>query len=112
MIRRPPRSTLFPYTTLFRSGNDNNDPQPQLLRVAYGGGLDFDLRQIPNISYLDLSATWHSWKGLDIRGGVSNLFDRNPPLAPVTIQPGGSPNTYGTYEALGRQLFLAFSAKF
>src|SRR5256885_7032085 len=23
MIRRPPRSTLFPYTTLFRSGVDN-----------------------------------------------------------------------------------------
>src|SRR3712207_8734204 len=22
MIRRPPRSTLFPYTTLFRSGNE------------------------------------------------------------------------------------------
>src|SRR3712207_7065949 len=28
MIRRPPRSTLFPYTTLFRSDgrNDRNDP--------------------------------------------------------------------------------------
>src|SRR3712207_6979782 len=31
MIRRPPRSTLFPYTTLFRSSgcqgqNDNQDP--------------------------------------------------------------------------------------
>src|SRR5256885_10305591 len=24
MIRRPPRSTLFPYTTLFRSPNPNN----------------------------------------------------------------------------------------
>src|SRR5689334_25429150 len=24
MIRRPPRSTLFPYTTLFRSGIDEN----------------------------------------------------------------------------------------
>src|SRR3712207_9398156 len=24
MIRRPPRSTLFPYTTLFRSGIDSN----------------------------------------------------------------------------------------
>src|SRR5437868_13223920 len=24
MIRRPPRSTLFPYTTLFRSGTDNH----------------------------------------------------------------------------------------
>src|SRR5689334_23972009 len=29
MIRRPPRSTLFPYTTLFRS------PEPRLLR-RYG----------------------------------------------------------------------------
>src|SRR2546422_4004018 len=25
MIRRPPRSTLFPYTTLFRSGRDDLD---------------------------------------------------------------------------------------
>src|SRR2546422_1979016 len=25
MIRRPPRSTLFPYTTLFRSSFDNNE---------------------------------------------------------------------------------------
>src|SRR5437660_4614909 len=25
MIRRPPRSTLFPYTTLFRSGSELND---------------------------------------------------------------------------------------
>src|SRR3712207_7585778 len=24
MIRRPPRSTLFPYTTLFRSGEDHH----------------------------------------------------------------------------------------
>src|SRR5688572_30882671 len=24
MLRRPPRSTLFPYTTLFRSGNGSN----------------------------------------------------------------------------------------
>src|SRR2546422_6663486 len=26
MIRRPPRSTLFPYTTLFRSGVDQAEP--------------------------------------------------------------------------------------
>src|SRR2546422_7194171 len=26
MIRRPPRSTLFPYTTLFRSGPARQDP--------------------------------------------------------------------------------------
>src|SRR3712207_9549245 len=27
MIRRPPRSTLFPYTTLFRSPGTDRDPQ-------------------------------------------------------------------------------------
>src|SRR5258708_27618270 len=37
MIRRPPRSTLFPYTTLFRSpkievGPDASDQQPNSLR--------------------------------------------------------------------------------
>src|SRR3712207_7648165 len=31
MIRRPPRSTLFPYTTLFRSGGNRADPPPRLL---------------------------------------------------------------------------------
>src|SRR3712207_7770225 len=29
MIRRPPRSTLFPYTTLFRSGRGPELPDPQ-----------------------------------------------------------------------------------
>src|SRR5258708_13586013 len=28
MIRRPPRSTLFPYTTLFRSGADQSPHRP------------------------------------------------------------------------------------
>src|SRR5260370_21829693 len=28
MIRRPPRSTLFPYTTLFRSGNGRRQLRP------------------------------------------------------------------------------------
>src|ERR1039457_4627576 len=27
MLRRPPRSTLFPYTTLFRSGRKNHEPR-------------------------------------------------------------------------------------
>src|SRR2546425_5920733 len=28
MIRRPPRSTLFPYTTLFRSNSHRFEPKP------------------------------------------------------------------------------------
>src|SRR5258707_12006808 len=31
MIRRPPRSTLFPYTTLFRSSADCGNPEVILL---------------------------------------------------------------------------------
>src|SRR3712207_8523690 len=35
MIRRPPRSTLFPYTTLFRSqaDGDREDAHPEAVRV-------------------------------------------------------------------------------
>src|SRR5690349_23763135 len=29
MTRRPPRSTLFPYTTLFRSGESGHEPPPE-----------------------------------------------------------------------------------
>src|SRR2546427_5670300 len=40
MIRRPPRSTLFPYTTLFRS-QDTATPHPQQREAAPGiSGLD------------------------------------------------------------------------
>src|SRR5687768_17620185 len=53
MLRRPPRSTLFPYTTLFRSGGRDvypdglrraarderhADRQPQVLLRGRGGG--------------------------------------------------------------------------
>src|ERR1035441_5551074 len=39
-MRRPPRSTLFPYTTLFRSGAERPDliPQDQVIAHARGGG--------------------------------------------------------------------------
>src|SRR5947209_15499993 len=34
MIRRPPRSTLFPYTTLFRSSPSASPANAQTIRVA------------------------------------------------------------------------------
>src|SRR3712207_8849102 len=41
MIRRPPRSTLFPYTTLFRSEGDQTQRivQTDLVRVRLSGQL-------------------------------------------------------------------------
>src|SRR2546422_7827042 len=49
MIRRPPRSTLFPYTTLFRSSlgariqREGPLPEPDIVRLAAGvaRGLEF-----------------------------------------------------------------------
>src|SRR5436309_11067675 len=45
MIRRPPRSTLFPYTTLFRSSGvgptETSDAgSPALVRGSQSGGLE------------------------------------------------------------------------
>src|SRR3712207_314511 len=44
MIRRPPRSTLFPYTTLFRSGEDVSRAFPDLVEALdFEGVLDGEL---------------------------------------------------------------------
>src|SRR2546427_6420942 len=41
MIRRPPRSTLFPYTTLFRSTEDLDTDQDVDLLLGGRGGVFF-----------------------------------------------------------------------
>src|SRR5256885_10092992 len=43
MIRRPPRSTLFPYTTLFRSSEFKADDG---IGVLAGGGVEGGLEQL------------------------------------------------------------------
>src|SRR5258708_15039302 len=40
MIRRPPRSTLFPYTTLFRSGSGRAEPKEDRLNVLENASVD------------------------------------------------------------------------
>src|SRR3712207_7504633 len=40
MIRRPPRSTLFPYTTLFRSGAQPYGQSMELYRQGLAGGVE------------------------------------------------------------------------
>src|SRR2546422_7431029 len=45
MIRRPPRSTLFPYTTLFRSGHGSlHVADPQRTKVVASRPLQFRAR--------------------------------------------------------------------
>src|SRR3989449_8447759 len=49
MIRRPPRSTLFPYTTLFRSREEERQAWQRLLRVL-GHELNNSLAPIKSIA--------------------------------------------------------------
>jgi iron complex outermembrane receptor protein len=69
---------------------------------------------IPAYSYLDLTAAWHALSNLEIRAGVTNLLDKDPPVIPsgdITANSGPA-NSYPTYDYLGRQIFVAFTAKF
>src|SRR5256885_11777823 len=67
MIRRPPRSTLFPYTTLFRSGH--RDGEAALL------GDDLDLQPFGLIGELVLAALHLAEQGAgDLAVGVGRPF--------------------------------------
>src|SRR2546427_5559311 len=51
MIRRPPRSTLFPYTTLFRSVHQGDgtaqlfEDEPAVFTLSLHGGANFPFRK-------------------------------------------------------------------
>src|SRR5258708_35808165 len=57
MIRRPPRSTLFPYTTLFRSTTYPNKPIRVVVGYAAGGSVDLVGRVVGDILAKHLNAT-------------------------------------------------------
>src|SRR3712207_7072613 len=66
MIRRPPRSTLFPYTTLFRSGSPAAEEQPEPISVVVQADslLDCDLARdrLRDIADVTPSAWDHGWR--------------------------------------------------
>ncbi|HET9390823.1 MAG TPA: TonB-dependent receptor, partial [Steroidobacteraceae bacterium] len=93
-------------------GLDNNDPDPSLF-ASREGVYDPYNRQLPNISYLDLSASYTIREGISIRAGINNLLDKDPPIVPTDYTGGaGSPNTFPSYDLLGRQAFVGFTARF
>jgi outer membrane receptor protein involved in Fe transport len=90
---------------------DNNSSDPTLHYSTFNG-YDHVNATIPAFNYLDLEATWNVNKIVQIRAGANNLLDKDPPLINTDIVAGGAANTYSTYDLFGRQLFLAFSARF
>jgi outer membrane receptor protein involved in Fe transport len=89
---------------------DNNAPDETLHFATYGA-YSYQPAHIGSYNYIDLALTYHVLKNLEIRGGVNNVTDKDPPVVPVTIQPGGA-NAYSAYDQLGRELFVAFTAHF
>ena len=92
---------------------DNNSGNP-LLHFAEEGAYDQYNARIPGFSYLDLTAVWHVMKQLELRVGVNNVLDKDPPIVPsldITANSGPA-NSFGAYDYLGREVFIAFTAKF
>jgi outer membrane receptor protein involved in Fe transport len=97
---------------------DNNDSDPTLqgaehrdpgtgepLYKAFGA-------KFPSFSYFDLAGTWNATEDIQVRLGINNILDKDPPLGTAEVVGGGAANTYSTYDIMGRQVFLSATAKF
>ncbi|HVN01646.1 MAG TPA: TonB-dependent receptor [Caulobacteraceae bacterium] len=90
---------------------DNNSTQPGLQGSSFGA-FDPNDNILSARNYLDLSGAWRVNTHLTIRGGINNILDQDPPLLSQNIAGIGAPNTYPTYDLLGRQFFVSATAKF
>src|SRR5258708_13424243 len=101
MIRRPPRSTLFPYTTLFRSQPVGNNayrfvqrrwPPDHDLRMDEPGGLGRSLLPDENALAPDRKSTRLNSSHQIISYAVFCLKKKKPPIArPHTLTPPTAP---------------------
>jgi outer membrane receptor protein involved in Fe transport len=97
---------------------DNNDSDPTLSGAEHRDpetgeppykafGAEF-----PTYSYFDLAGTWNATEDIQVRLGINNMLDKDPPLGTVEVVGGGAANTYSTYDIMGRQVFMSVTAKF
>jgi len=87
---------------------EKNSSEPGL---GNGGHETFDAH-LRSVNYLDLSAIWRVREYFSIRAGVNNVLDQDPQIVDSGIVSAGLPNAYPTYDFLGRQIFVGFSAHF
>jgi hypothetical protein len=67
--------------------------------VVFGG-------ELGSRSYFDLAGTWDVNETYSLRLGINNLLDQDPPLVDTLWSGPGTPNAWGPYDALGRQVFF------
>src|SRR3712207_9580533 len=81
MIRRPPRSTLFPYTTLFRSITGGlNDVSLSRAKITWGVEVPWDPE---HVFYVWFDALLNYYTALSFGAGDR---DRTAELWPATLQ--------------------------
>src|SRR2546430_17203783 len=92
MIRRPPRSTLFPYTTLFRSRGIIVSTNGSIAELDMNGSMENgatpDRRRVVGLYYPDMAAPNHQegfliddgeFRQLHVPGSVATqAWDMNP----------------------------------
>jgi len=73
------------------------------------GGVAVD-RQLPSVSYVDISGNYQISDNINVRGGILNLADRIPPVS-VSSGPAnfGNGNTFPTVYDTGRTVFLGIN---
>jgi outer membrane receptor protein involved in Fe transport len=91
---------------------DGNQSNPFLNQ----GTFNTVTQNISSFDYFDLAATYQVRSNLELRAGINNLFDRDPPIVDANIAgPGifGNGNTFpGVYDSLGREFFFGATMKF
>src|SRR5260370_8908647 len=101
MIRRPPRSTLFPYTTLFRSGLAErlrfDQVAPILFLWAQGvvyrllGGTELALRLLPVLAGVASLFLFARLARLTFRPAAALLATRILPVSYYPVRPRSEP---------------------
>jgi iron complex outermembrane recepter protein len=94
---------------------DANDAQSSLRLIndfTNGGSYDAFDAKLGSRSYLDTSAFWDVTRNITVRAGVNNVFDKDPPLVNSAVSQTGSPNSFPTYDLLGRVIFMGVRARF
>ncbi|HKD23792.1 MAG TPA: TonB-dependent receptor [Rhizomicrobium sp.] len=103
----------FSFNWRFITGTklDSNSQQAGLSNGSFNNAD----KSINDFFYIDLAADWNIRPGVDLHGGVNNLFDRLPPTLSLAALPAitGNNNTFpGVYDTMGRTLFIGATIKY
>ena len=93
---------------------ENLSQNPLLTGYVYPDSANIG-NNIPGFNYVDIGASYQVAKQLNVRVGVNNLLDKDPPLIGLAYAPGVllNGNTFPqVYDTMGRYIFLNLTMDF